>query len=240
MRLIGLVMILGLAAPLVAGANDAAPPRASVIVGDGTINGLFLKPYNNVWAMTAHRRSDGKTKFIGLWTDHLEQIRIGEIEADLRVQGMTYVNGITSATYNAFDPTSLRPYWSQTNKTTGEVFHRDFSGKHITSSTSHLGANDAQKHEFDLPSEAYDFDGGMYGLVLAGLPLKPGLTGTIPSIAEFDDVPVTRSYRVLREEDISAGPLGKVKAWAQMAGCAVLFLLRIVPNTRSHSAKLCP
>jgi hypothetical protein len=64
----------------------------------------------------------------------------------------------------------------------------------------------------------YDFFGGMYGVLLANLPLRTGLTGDLPSIAEFSDSLVPAHYAVIRRERLRAGRLGERDAWVVETG----------------------
>jgi hypothetical protein len=65
----------------------------------------------------------------------------------------------------------------------------------------------------ELPHPVYDFNGGMYGVLLASLPLKQGLKGTLPAIADQDNTLSIEPFEVLRQEPVSAGAHGTVTAW---------------------------
>jgi hypothetical protein len=53
----------------------------------------------------------------------------------------------------------------------------------------------------------------MYGILLASLPLKPGLKGTLPAIGDHDTQVTSEPFEVLRQEVVNAGARGKLKAW---------------------------
>lgn len=64
----------------------------------------------------------------------------------------------------------------------------------------------------------YDFNGGLYGLLLAALPLRLGLDGSLPAVADKENTLTVEPFRVVRQEFVSAGSLGKVKAWVVERG----------------------
>ena len=131
----------------------------------------------------------------------------------LRVQGTTFVNGLSNAIVNTFDPKTLAPIASETHGIDGSIFKRTFNGKHITSVTLANPKDTAKPVETDLPQPVYDFNGGLYGILLAALPLKAGLEGSIPAVADRENELTNESFRVLREEEVQAGARGTVKAW---------------------------
>lgn len=169
-----------------------------------------LQPYENVWRYTA-TLANGDVKVQGLWSDRMDLVDRDGRKVMRRVQGMTYVNGLTSSTINIFDPVTLAAVFSETHKLDGSWIKRAFDGTTVTET---LGASPADKvgttTVISMPEPVFDFWGGMYGTLIAALPLKVGMHGTIPSIAEFSPDYQPATFDVVREEDLRAGALGVV------------------------------
>jgi hypothetical protein len=193
-------------------ASAAVQSATTVHVGDGTLDGSFLVPYNNAWFYSV-RFSDGRELPEGIWSDHLQWTTVNGRRVMLRVQGVTFISGASNVIMNVFSPETLAPISSETHNVDGSVFKRTFDGAHITS-VSLAGSKDTKPPAVSvLPHPVYDFNGGMYGILMASLPLREGLRGTLPAIADGDDKLTSEPFEVLRQEDVEAGARGKVKAW---------------------------
>jgi hypothetical protein len=193
-------------------ASAAVQPTTTVHVGDGTLDGSFLVPYNNAWFYSV-RFSDGRELPEGIWSDHMEWTTVNGKRVMLRVQGVSFIRGVSNVMMNVFFPETLAPISSETHNIDGTVFKRTFDGARITS-VSLANSKDTKAPAVSvLPQAVYDFNGGMYGILMASLPLREGLRGTLPAIADRDDTPTAEPFEVLRQEDVDAGARGKVKAW---------------------------
>jgi hypothetical protein len=179
--------------------------------GDGAINGAVIQPYDNLWVYSINTQ-DGKKLVQGLWSDHVQKSLADGKPALLRVQGLTFVNGSTSSTVNVFDPTTLAPFSGRLQGIDGQTQSRTFNGRHVSVISQDKDGVET-KRESDLPAAAYDFNGGMYGLILVGLPLRAGLAGRFESLEEYSEHPVTVSFRVIGKEKVGAGAKGIVVAW---------------------------
>jgi hypothetical protein len=212
-------LIAGGAAILLAtgGASQAAPTGPHLIhVGDGTITGAKLKPYNNAWMFSFVK--DGQRKDQGIWSDVLRFREVDGKRVAERIQGMTYPNGLSSVTINRFDPATLAPVYSEQHTPDGKLVKRTFAGSHVE---LHLtkGPGDAETvTQTDLPAAAYDFNGGMYGILIAAQPLRIGYSGRIPAVEEFDNGFVAVPFHVVRRETIRAGFKGRTNAWVVDVG----------------------
>ena len=198
-------------------AAGAASPVATVRMGDGTIDGSFLQPYNNAWVYTV-TLPNGQTSPQGIWSDHMQWTTVGGRQVMMRVQGTTFVSGVSNSIRNVFDPKTMAPINSETHGIDGSIFRRTFTGAHVVTETLASAKDPGTKTEVDLPMAPYDFNGGLYGLLLAALPLKAGLTGSLPAIADRENTLTSEPFHVLREEYVSAGSRGKVKAWVVETG----------------------
>ena len=190
----------------------AAQPPVTVRVGDGTLDGSFLEPYNNAWFYSV-TFTDGRVAPQGVWSDHLQWTTVDGKQVLLRVQGTTFVTGSSNAILNTFDPKTLAPIKSELHNIDGTIVRRTFDGTHVTSVTLANAKDTKAPDAAELAQPVYDFNGGMYGILLAALPLKEGLSGTLPAIGDNGTNLTAEPFVVLRQEDVEAGARGKVKAW---------------------------
>ncbi|WP_156029791.1 DUF3108 domain-containing protein [Sphingomonas sp. URHD0057] len=200
-------------APALSSAGSGAGQLTTTVhVGDGTLDGSFLEPYNNAWMYNA-KTADGTLHPQGIWTDHMQWSVLDGKRVMLRVQGTTFLNGSANTIVNFFEPRTLAPIKSETHGVDGTVFRRTFDGAHVTSVTL-AGAGDKNDPDAaDLPQAVYDFNGGMYGILLASLPLRKGLKGTLPAIADRDATLMAEPFEVLGRETVHAGARGNLSAW---------------------------
>ncbi len=201
-------MIAAFALSLIAIAGTARPQQPSF----ATPNGAVLRPYENAWLMTV-RGADGVVHPQGIWSDHVQYHDVGERHLLMRVQGMTYINGRSSTTINVFDPATMLPVSSVEHGADGKTLSRDFAGAHVSATRVDAPGAAPVTSEADLPAAPYDYFGGMWGLLLATMPLRPGFDGAFPSIDEFADAPAQASYHVVGREMVQAGSHGRVQAW---------------------------
>jgi hypothetical protein len=193
------------------GSIAGAPTQKLIAVGDGTLQGSKLKPYSNPWMFSFVK--DGVRRDQGIWSDVLRYRDVDGRHLLERVQGMTYPNGLSSVTINRFDPVTVAPVYSEQHTPDGKVVKRTFAGKHIE---LHLTKAPGEAEEItttDLPTPVFDFNGGMYGTLIAAQPLALGYSGEIPAVGEFDNNPVAIPFHVVRRETIDAGFKGRVRAW---------------------------
>src|SRR5947209_20561923 len=94
--------------------SGAAQLTTTVHVGHGTLDGSFLKPYNNAWMYVAEG-ADGTLHPQGVWTDHMQWTVLDGKRVLLRFQGTTFLNGSANTIVNIFDPRTLAPIKSETH-----------------------------------------------------------------------------------------------------------------------------
>ena len=200
-----------LALVVTAGTVLPQEPVASIKVGDGTITGANLKPYENAWLMSVHR-ADGTVLDQGVWTDIVRTRDLGGRKVFVRTQGMTYLNGATATYSNTFDAVTLAPITSDTHGRAGRITRRAFNGANVESRVTPPGGTE-KVARVDLPSTMFDYYGGMYGLLFAMQTLRVGATGSIPAVAEFSDAFEVVPFRVVKRETLQAGVRGAISAW---------------------------
>ena len=192
-------------------AAHASSPASVVAVGDGRIGANPLKPYTNAWMFSFVQ--GGKKKDEGIWSDLLQYRTVDGRRLLERVQGMTYATGLSSVTINRFDPATLAPVYSEQHTPDGKVVKRTFAGTHVELHLTNAPGAAEEVSKADLSQAVFDFNGGMYGTLLAAQHLRAGYAGEIPAVGEFDNKPVMVPFRVLRRETIAAGFAGRQSAW---------------------------
>ena len=200
---------------------QAAPAQGSahtltVRVGDGAIDGTRLVPYENAWLMSAHAK-DGRVIEQGIWSDLLRLQEVDGRRVCVRTQGMTYRKGLSSFTINTFDPATLAPISSEVHGAQGKVVTRTFAGAHIETRITPSGGT-SESSQADLPVPVFDFNGGMYGLLLATQKLVLGMTGALPAVAEFTNDYEVISYKVVGRERVQVGTREEIDTWVVEVG----------------------
>ena len=207
-----ITIVLGVQSWQVSLAGEHAHSAKIVTVGDGTLDGSFLKPYNNAWFYSA-KLPDGRVVPQGIWSDHMQWMTIDGKQRMLRVQGTTFITGAANTIVNVFDPKSLAPIRSERHDIDGTLLRRSFEGAHVTSVTLANAKDTRTPDQANLSQPVYDFNGGMYGILLAALPLEKGLRGSLPAMAENAYEVEQEPVEAIGRETVDAGRSGKVTAW---------------------------
>ena len=122
---------------------------------------------------------------------------------------------IVTTYVNVFDPKTMAPVSMDFKRSdTGEWAHRDFDRarvKYRRGSSADKTKNDAGQLEMKEP--VFDYNGGMYGVLLATLPLKEGFKATFPTLLEARDELDWITVTVGKQELVGAGPGKQVMAW---------------------------
>lgn len=199
------ILAICLSGPFSPAAVAAAPRQ--IAVGDGTADGTHLQPYENAWVYSA-RKPGGTEHAQGIWSDHFAKTTVNGKSVWRRLQGMTYVNHLTSSVSDTFDPITCQALSNEQHHPDGTILKRTFDGAHVTTERLANVSATGKTTKFDLPAPVFDFYGGGYGIILSCLPLKVGYSGTLPSISETEDKAKDATFQVLRKERISAGSRG--------------------------------
>lgn len=197
-------------------ALNAAPPAEQARASGGGISASRLKPYSNAWMFSFVK--DGVRKDQGIWSDVLRFREVDGKNLLERVQGMTYSNGLSSVTINRFEPATLAPVYSEQHTPDGKMVKREFAGSHVELRFTKSPGASEEVTRTSLPSGVYDFNGGMYGMLIAAQPLRVGYAARIPTLGEFDNDLTSIPFRVVRRETISAGFKGRMGAWVVEVG----------------------
>jgi hypothetical protein len=200
----------------------AAQPSepVKVKVGDPIVSGASFKPYQNVWQMSVITPAGKEIPDAGTWSDDLSFVTIDGRQYLERTQVAIFKrNGEVVAktkTINVFDPATLAPvsrtFTRQLTNEPVEIVHLEFRDGVIHSQKIVAGkivANDVVRPG----TPVFDFSGGMYGLLLAGFPLKENFSATLPTVDEDQLTTNWITFRVTGRETADAGPKGKVDTW---------------------------
>jgi hypothetical protein len=192
--------------------SEDAP--APIRPGDARLSGATLKPYKNAWKVVY--AFPGKEPFlVGTWTDELEPVEVDGRHLLKRSQMAGYAKYHIVTTYvNVFDPKTMAPVSMDFKRSdTGEWAHRDFEGSKVRYDRAATNSDPAQKGELKLGEDIFDYNGGLYGVLLASLPLKEGLKATFPTLSEDRDELDWITIKVGKEELVDAGPGKQVLAF---------------------------
>ncbi len=192
------------------------PPEASLkyTPGDPAIDGSSLKPYKNAWKVVY--AFAGKEPFlVGTWTDELVETEIGGRRLLKRMQMADYAKyNIVTAYVNVFDPKTMAPISQDFKRSdTGEWAHRDFDRASVKFRRQSSSQAKLETGELKLSTPIFDYNGGMYGVLLVALPLKEGLKASIPTLSEDRDEQEWVTVTVGKPELVDAGPGKQVMAW---------------------------
>ena len=192
-----------------------APAAAKVDVGDAAVDGALLKPYKNAWKVVY--AFPGKEPFlVGVWTDELAEVEIGGKHLMKRTQTADYAKyHVVTTITNVFDPKTMAPVEQEFHRSdTGEWAKREFNGNVVKYQRGESAdAAKTKSGEVKLDHAIFDYNGGMYGVLLAALPLREGYKATFPSLSEDRDELEWVTITVGKQELVGAGPGKQVLAW---------------------------
>src|SRR5215475_13500512 len=119
----------GLAAAPAARAAIESPMR--IEAGDLSVDGSFLKPYENRWTFSIQKKGSSPVE-AGVWTDRVETTTVGGKPALKRTQVASYRSGIQLTFVNVFDPRTMESFSADYARSdTGETRHIEYRGKEI-------------------------------------------------------------------------------------------------------------
>ena len=195
--------------------SQPSAPAEIIRIGDPGMDGSFLKPYKNAWKVVY--AFPGKEPFlVGTWTDELAAVGIDGRHLLKRTQMADYAKYNIVTTYvNVFDSKTMAPVSMDFKRSdTGEWAHRDFDGPRVKYRRADSGAEaKTQTGQLEMKEPIFDYNGGMYGLLLAALPLKEGFKATFPTLSEDRDELDRITITVGKQELVDAGPGKQVMAW---------------------------
>jgi len=224
-------LIVGLVLLLIGADAEAANP-VSVRPGDAIVDGSFIKGFINRWKLVG-RGSDGSVVEMGTWTDAARVDTIGGREVLLRKQIWIHDSG-AEGYYNVVDHKTLTPIVSQYTNAAGWYRRMEFSrdgslvhfqhnplppGEGVPANARARMSEPMSEGQIKLSEPMFDFNTGMFGLLIAGFPLKEGYSARFPVFRSYypKAEPAWVDFEVKGKEMVQAGRAGNIEAWLVVA-----------------------
>jgi hypothetical protein len=202
--------ILTLALSLIALDLGAQTPAGEVILpGDNRVDGSIIHAATNAWKMIGltpgGRRDDG-----GVWKDTIEIVDEGGRPVIRRTQIDASPDGTTTFITEA-DQQKLTPIRAEV--TTAAGMHRilTFEPDHVHSVVTSKGKA-TRESDIAVAQRVFDFNGGMFGLLIVGFPLQKDFSASFPVFDPRKGLAWAK-YTVVDRERVSAGKGRTVDAW---------------------------
>jgi hypothetical protein len=186
-------------------AQPAAPEK--IVPGDARVDGSFIRTVSNAWKMTGispgGHRKDG-----GIWKDRIEVFDRNGQSILRRTQVDSGPDGTTTFVTET-DQRSLRPIRAEV---TTPALHRvlTFEADHVHSSVTVAGKS--QEKDIAISQPVFDFNGGLFGLLIDGFPLKAGFSAAFPVFDPRSGIAWAR-YTVIGRERVPSGKGRTTEAW---------------------------
>jgi hypothetical protein len=158
------------------------PAADTILPGDARVDGSIIRAATNAWKMTGTspggRRTDG-----GVWKDKIELVDRNGVTLIRRTQLDSGPEGTTTFITEA-DQKKLTPILAEV--TTAGGFHRvlKFESGHVhsivTAPPKQGEAVKTRESDVAISQPVFDFDGGMFGLLVAGFPLRENFSAKFP------------------------------------------------------------
>jgi len=183
-----------------------------------------LEPYANAWLMRLIPDGPGGVTAPLLWEDRMDTISWAGRPAMQRVQiehTRSPAGEGTKRYINVFDPTNLQPLMTEIRQGDGAYTRWEYGNSSVLQVQSvpapgrrHAPGTvyDSIRRSFPIHDHFVDYFGGMYAMVVAAQPLKPGLQGSFNALITPDTI-VTIPFRVLGQEDVRGAGGAMVHAY---------------------------
>jgi hypothetical protein len=174
-----------------------------ILPGDARVDGSFIRTVSNAWKMTG-TSPGGHSTDGGIWKDRIEVLD--------RIIRRTQVDsgpGGTTTFITETDRSSMRPIRAEV---TTPNLHRvlTFESDHVHSSVTVGG----KSNEKDIPisQPVFDFNGGLFGLLVDTFPLKEGFSAAFPVFDPRSGL-AWAHYSVIGRERVPSGKGRTTEAW---------------------------
>ena len=185
------------------------PPGEVILPGDSRVDGSIIHAATNAWKMTGltpgGRRDDG-----GVWKDTIEIVGEGGRRVIRRTQIDAGPEGTTTFVTEA-DQQRLTPIRAEV--TTPAGMHRvlSFEPDHVHSVVTEPGKA-TRESDIAITRRVFDFNGGMFGLLIVGFPLQKDFSASFPVFDPRKGM-VWGKYTVIDRERVPAGKGRTIEAW---------------------------
>jgi len=194
----GSLLLTALLAPA---APTGAAPAVTVRPGDAAVDGSLIQKYQNKWKLVG-RGGDGSTIEMGTWSDFARVDTIEGREVLLRRQIWIHERG-AEGYVNVVDHKTMQPILSQYTNAGGVYRRMEFSpdGRAVHYQVSPVPGSQAPgskpvrisspmlEGKVKLSAPLFDFNTGMFGLILAAFPLHEGYSARFPVFRSYDPKP---------------------------------------------------
>ena len=169
-----------------------------------------MHPYTNKWKVTL-TNPKGITRFFQVWTDYSQKMELNGKTFIHRIQDIYDTKGnLIRSQMNFVDEKTLLPVRNSLTFNNGNYFYYEFNGKHVT---GNYKRNTSEEIKYDTTFSRTVYDWSLYGILLAGLPLKVGFHAVIPIYEYPNPTDGWLKVDVNEKEMINAGNRGKVSAF---------------------------
>lgn len=210
---------LGLAVGVVVGAAAAGEPLAAqsadvaaVTVGDGTVDGSFIRSYASafrLWKMG----DNGEREPFGRWTDSVRYVEHQGRRTLYRAVARYTAEDVKDLWRDHLvDPETLAPFRTLQHfgDGLGSSVLLEFAGDSLTVEVKN--GPDAPVQTVGRSYETPVYDLSLYAILLVGFPLEEGFTAQFPTFGN-QLVPVSETMRVTGRERVPVEDGRTVEAW---------------------------
>lgn len=188
-------------------AVEALAQSEKILPGDARVDGSFIRTVSNAWKMTGTspggHRTDG-----GIWKDRIEVLDRNGQAIIRRTQVDSGPEGTTTFVTET-DQKSMRPIRAEV---TTPSLHRvlTFEADHVHSSITAAGKS--TEKDIAISQPVFDFNGGLFGLLVDAFPLKEGFSASFPIFDPRSGI-AWAHYTVIGRERVPSGKGRTTEAW---------------------------
>jgi hypothetical protein len=185
------------------------PPGEVILPGDTRVDGSIIHAATNAWKMTGltpgGRHDDG-----GVWKDTIEIVEKSGRPVIRRTQIDAGPEGNTTFITET-DQQKLTPIRAEV--TTAAGMHRvlSFDPDHVHSVVAVEG-KPTRESDIAIAQRVFDFNGGMFGLLIVGFPLQKDFSASFPVFDPRKGLAWAK-YTVIDRERVPAGKGRFIDAW---------------------------
>jgi hypothetical protein len=182
-----------------------------VEVGDRRVSGAALRPYTNLWTWSVTDARGVHPQ--GTWSDRFEIESAEGKPVGRRTQEQRLPDGRVVLTVNVFDLATMAPLEREWRAFDGRRNLLRFHGSEVEQRLVAKPGAAEESNQFKLSAPVFDFNGGMYGLLLRAFPLRDGYSGTLRAISEDGGKMQEVRFAVRGREQVPGRGGGPVQAY---------------------------
>jgi hypothetical protein len=180
-------------------------------VGERGASGSALQPYTNLWTWSVTDARGVHPQ--GTWSDRLDiEIAAGR-RVGRRTQEQRLAGGRSVLTVNNFDLETMLPLDRSWSAFDGRTTHVRFSDSEVEQRRVVKAGTPEQVNVLRLRAPVFDFNGGMFGLLLRAFPLREGYAATLQTVSEDCDKIEEVRFAVRERAQVPGHGGAQVQAW---------------------------